>query len=205
MRIREGIEDQAKLRRGLPHELGDQPIETDREQRQPQLASKDASRHRLPGPGRADQKEPTKRVKAVLVESVTLALLQQHPLELLVHLRVQGEIRQPILGVDHGQKCGEVAARSRNRHGQSTRPRAAPCRVDKFLEFLRIAGVTAPCFPRCHLKRDRVKRSSSPAAWLLISAFNWSAVAISPTSFRSLVDHVEPHLDQPAGSHAAER
>ena len=80
--LADGIKDQPELGGGLTHELGDQAVQEDGEERKLELTGERSRGQRLAGARWTQQKKLGAGRKAVGKERRLLALLPQHPLEL---------------------------------------------------------------------------------------------------------------------------
>jgi hypothetical protein len=110
------VEHEPELRGGLAHVLGDEAVELDREQRQPELAGEDARGHRLTGPRVPKQQELADRREPVIAEPIAVALLAEDPIDALEDLVGQRHVAEPRLRVVDDQKAGELAARLHERN-----------------------------------------------------------------------------------------
>ena len=72
------VKHEPQLAGCLTHELGDQPIEDDREKRQMKLAGQCRGGHRLAGSRRADQKKFAPRNQTVFAQVCLLTLLAKY-------------------------------------------------------------------------------------------------------------------------------
>lgn len=106
----QSIEDQPQLGSRLAHELCDQAVELDGEEREPQFASKHRSGHRLAGARRADQEDLALWRESVLSDAISLALLQKNLLDPSSNLGIKDHIRQPCFGITDRDETGKLAA-----------------------------------------------------------------------------------------------
>jgi hypothetical protein len=129
-RLLDGVEDDAELRGGLAHELRDERIEPNREERNRKLTRERGRGHRLACPGRSDQEQLPERGQAVPSKPLALALLEEDAIELQTSRRIEHHVLKPRLRICRRQKPGELSARPAqpsHRH-RVRRAVASPCR-----------------------------------------------------------------------------
>ncbi len=140
------VEHKTQLRGGLAHELRDEPVELDGEQRQPELPGQDRPRHRLPRSRRPKKQQATDRVEAVLADPGALPLLDQHSLDSLTNLPVERHVAEAELRIPDAEEAGEFASWLGQGDGLGRRRwglGSLPGLVDQIAQFLRKLHVPA--------------------------------------------------------------
>ena len=111
-----GVENLPQLGGGLPHVLGDEPVEPNLEERKAEFPSQDGCSHCLSRAGRTGQQKLSPRRQAVLHDSPGMALLSDDPPNLIGEHIVQDHLAQPGLRIGRLQKVGQFTARAADRY-----------------------------------------------------------------------------------------